>query len=116
MQDNIRYYKRLEHDADMIEARISALENIAAKYAAYCEERQRLEIQSYIIDRAQHQAAVDRLAALRDKVMQNRREIERLSTDMGIWGISYPTICKRIGKGFADMGSKLFGSPKCLQM
>lgn len=81
MQENIRYYKRLEHDADMIEARISALENIAAKYSAYCEERQRLEIQSYIIDRAQHQAAVDRLAALRDKIRENQRAIERLSSE-----------------------------------
>ena len=79
MQDNIRYYKRLEQDADMMEQRISALEEISAKYAAYHDEQQRFEVQSYIIERAKHQAALDSLEALREEARANRDSIERLT-------------------------------------
>ena len=58
MQDNIRYYKRLEYDAEMMENRVKALEEISQKYLSWTEEKQRLEMQTYIIERAQHQMAL----------------------------------------------------------
>jgi uncharacterized protein YPO0396 len=67
MQDNIRYYKRLEQDAAMIEARATALAEIARKYELWQEEKQRLEIQTYIIERADHQISLDRLEGLREQ-------------------------------------------------
>ncbi len=79
MQDNIRHYKRLEYDADLMEARILVLENIALKYKAYTEESQRLEEQRYIIDRSKHQSALDRLAALNETIGKNNEEIAKLS-------------------------------------
>ncbi|MCR4443431.1 MAG: SbcC/MukB-like Walker B domain-containing protein [Peptococcaceae bacterium] len=81
MQENIRHYKRLEHDADLMEARVKALEEIAEKYASWNEERQRLEIQTYIVERAQHQAAADALAALEEEIGRNNAEIARLSAE-----------------------------------
>lgn len=81
MQDNIRYYKRLEHDADVMELRTAALEEIAGKYSSWAEERQRLEIQSYIIERAQHQAALDEVAALEQELEKNKGEIRRCTSD-----------------------------------
>lgn len=81
MQDNIRYYKRLEHDADLMEERIAALEGITAKYVAWQEENQKLEIQTYVIERAQHQATLDRLAALEKEVEKNREEIACLTAE-----------------------------------
>ncbi|NLW48792.1 MAG: hypothetical protein GXY86_15875 [Firmicutes bacterium] len=88
MQDNIRYYKRLEYDADLMEARILALENIALKYKAYIEESQRLEEQRYIIDRSQHQSALDRLGALNETIGKNNEEIAKLSAAQAKYGAS----------------------------
>lgn len=79
MQENIRHYKRLEYDADLMETRISALEGIELKYRAFLEESQRLEEQRYIVDRSQHQAALDRLAALREAIAKNEAEIAGLA-------------------------------------
>lgn len=81
MQDNIRHYKRLEYDSDLMEARILALENIAAKYTAFYEESQRLEEQRYIIDRARHQSALDKLAELEKEVAKIDQEIAGLSAE-----------------------------------
>lgn len=88
MRDNIRSYKRLEYEADMIADRITALENIAAKYAAYNDERQRYEIQSYIIDRAVHQSAADRLTKLKEETGKNREKIARLSKEQAECSVS----------------------------
>lgn len=74
MQDNIRHYKRLEQDAEMMKKRISALEEITLKYKSYYEESQRLEIQSYIIKRAQYQSAQDSLLGLNNEVESNKKK------------------------------------------
>ena len=75
MQDNIRYYKRLEYEADLMEKRVSALQDIADKYNSYLEEKQRLQIQSYIVDRARLQAASDEKVRLRDEIGRLDMEI-----------------------------------------
>ncbi|HHY82019.1 MAG TPA: hypothetical protein GX505_04985 [Clostridiales bacterium] len=77
MQDNIRYYKRLEYEADLMEARISELQRIADKYNSYIEEKQRLEIQSYIVDRAMLQVALDEKEKLNEEI--KRLDIEIVS-------------------------------------
>jgi len=79
MQDNIRYYKRLEYEADLMEKRISGLQAIAEKYNSYQEEKQRLEIQSYIIDRARLQAILDEKAALSEDIGRLESEIASIS-------------------------------------
>jgi len=81
MQDNIRAYKRLEYDANIVEKRIQALEEISLKYNSYYEEAQRLEIQSYIIKRAEHQEALDKFENLKAEFRQNNEEIITLSKE-----------------------------------
>ena len=76
MQDNIRYYKRLEQDAGMIGKRVEALQEIVEKYELWQEEKQKLRIQSYIIERAEHQNALDRLEKLTE---ENRRHSKELA-------------------------------------
>ncbi|HOJ80364.1 MAG TPA: SbcC/MukB-like Walker B domain-containing protein [Clostridiales bacterium] len=61
MQDNIRSYKRLEFEADIMEERVRRLSEISEKYGSYLEESQRFEIQSYIIDRAKLQVSLDKI-------------------------------------------------------
>lgn len=88
MQDNIRYYKRLEYDADLMEKRIQALDNIAEKYKAFYEESQKLEEQRYIIDRAQHQSALDKLSALNEEVGKNNEEIAKCASEQAECAVS----------------------------
>jgi len=78
MQDNIRYYKRLEYDAELMETRISALNRISEKYKSYQDEKQRLEIQSYIVDRAKLQAAIDEKNKL-------NKEVGRIDGDIALY-------------------------------
>jgi uncharacterized protein YPO0396 len=68
MQDNIRYYTRLEYEADMMETRVAALSSISDKYTSWMEEKQRLEIQGFIIDRARLQTELDEIINFNDMV------------------------------------------------
>jgi len=78
MQDNIRYYKRLEQDAEMMMKRIAALEDIQQKYNAYMEEKQRFLVHSYIIERAQLQMALDEVARLEKAYSDNQQKINEM--------------------------------------
>lgn len=78
MQENIRYYKRLEHDAEMMETRVKALEEISQQYISWTEEKQRLDMQTYIIERAQHQIESDKLAGLTQEKAENEDAITRI--------------------------------------
>jgi len=82
MQDNIRYYKRLEQDAEMMKKRIASLEDIQRKYDAYMAENQRLMMHSYIIERAQLQMALDRMAHLEKTYSANQQKIDEISSTM----------------------------------
>ncbi|MDD2574470.1 MAG: SbcC/MukB-like Walker B domain-containing protein [Firmicutes bacterium] len=99
MQGNIRSYKRLEQDAELMEQRISALDDISAKYESYREEKQRQQVQTYIIERAKHQAALDTFLLLQNKAKENKETIERLTAEQA--GIE-----KRI-KGLKEEKEKL---------
>ena len=82
MQENIRYYKRLEQDAELMIKRINALENIKQKHHAYMEEQQRLVIQRYIIERARHQMACDKLAELEKAYNDNKQTISAIDAEL----------------------------------
>lgn len=78
MQDNIRYYKRLEYESELMESRIRALKDISDKYSAYLEEKQRLDIQSYIMDRARLQVIIDDKKRLRNEAEELEMELTAL--------------------------------------
>ena len=79
MQDNIRYYKRLEYESELMESRIKALKGISDKYSAYLEEKQRLDIQSYIMDRARLQTIIDEKRRLQDEAEKLESELAALA-------------------------------------
>jgi energy-coupling factor transporter ATP-binding protein EcfA2 len=116
MQDNIRYYKRLEYDAELMEERIRALENIAVKYKAYFEENQRLEEQRYIIDRSQHQSALDRLTGLNETMGENTEEIARLRVSQAERAACLAGLAEKKDRLIADkMASDINGALDRLQ-
>jgi energy-coupling factor transporter ATP-binding protein EcfA2 len=102
MQDNIRHYKRLEYDADLMETRIQALQNIAIKHKAFYEENQRLEEQRYIIVRSQHQSAMDRLSLLNEERGRNNEDIARYSAKQAECGIAVLELTKKKEQLIAD--------------
>ncbi|GAB1475488.1 SbcC/MukB-like Walker B domain-containing protein [Bacillota bacterium] len=79
MQDNIRYYKRMEYEADLMEARVSDLQAIRDKYGSYLDEKQRREIQSFIIDRARLQSVLDEKTMLHEQLEELALELSTLS-------------------------------------
>lgn len=80
MQDNIRYYKRLEQDANMMEKRIQALEHIEQLYNAYTVEKDRLIVHRYIVERAKHQEALDLWEQLNRELEENTKKLKEICT------------------------------------
>jgi chromosome segregation ATPase len=75
MQDNIRQYKRMELEADLLEERVSALQKIADMFRSYSDEKQRLQMQSYLIDRAKFQVLLEEKKDLKEKIERLEKEI-----------------------------------------
>ncbi|MDO4552340.1 MAG: SbcC/MukB-like Walker B domain-containing protein [Bacillota bacterium] len=75
MQDNIRLYKRLEFDAELMEKRVAALREIEAKHGEAVAEEQRAEEQRYISERA-------RVADTQRKAREVRRRIGERQEDL----------------------------------
>jgi len=73
IRENLRQYKKLEHVASEIEARIRQLEKIEAKFNEVTQLSERIHVQSYIIDRAE-------LEILLRKVEASRREKESVQS------------------------------------
>ncbi|HPZ07051.1 MAG TPA: SbcC/MukB-like Walker B domain-containing protein [Candidatus Eremiobacteraeota bacterium] len=116
MQDNIRAYKRLEADANIMEQRISALEKISSKYNAYCEENQRLGIQNYIIKRAKHQEAVDILSKLKEEFIFNNEQITNLTKTQEEHSFKINEFGKKIKELMADkINSDIYSKIKELE-
>lgn len=102
MQDNIRYYKRLEQDAGMIEKRVAALRDIGEKYGFWQEEKQRLEIQTYIIERALHQTSLDRLADLQEQIQLKREELADVEANQVLYDATIKKLREQKDKLTAD--------------
>ncbi|HBQ64038.1 MAG TPA: hypothetical protein DD727_03770 [Clostridiales bacterium] len=68
MQDNIRSYKRLEHDADLMSRRVDDLSGIADRFAAYLEEKQRYELQRYLVEMAKLKAALNDISGFEEEL------------------------------------------------
>lgn len=76
MQDNLRQYRKLEHEAEQMTARISELEQIGKLHATLQEERQKLLLYQFLIDRSEHEAASRVLADAEAKLDQVHRDLE----------------------------------------
>ncbi|MEZ0536645.1 ATP-binding protein [Caldicellulosiruptoraceae bacterium PP1] len=81
MQENIRYYKRLELDADMIEKKIELLEDISNIYSQFLEDKERYDLYSYIIERAKKEALVVKLRQYNEDIKTMQDNIDRLKAE-----------------------------------
>ncbi|ABO49125.1 SMC domain protein [Desulforamulus reducens MI-1] len=75
MQENIRYYKQLEHDLEIVKRKIGILKEIESQHKFYCEELQRLETQKYLIDRGIQEQLQNRVAKIAQDIHRLREKI-----------------------------------------
>jgi len=80
MQDNIRYYKRLEHDAEMIEKRVAALEQICSVYKSYLEDEEKFKLYDYLIERAKSEQISVKVNECISNIAKGKKEIDELRT------------------------------------
>ena len=83
MQENIRYYKQLEHDLEIVKKKIEILKDIRTQYDSYNEELQRLKIQTYLVDRAMEEqlqeeinVSLESIKALKEKIAAARDQLD----------------------------------------
>lgn len=77
MQDNIFQYKSLEHEANNMLEKINELEEINSVYEKYLNSKTDLTLCTYLVDKAEHQIAIDTLNAYQNTLNKlNRRSLE----------------------------------------
>ncbi|NMA14378.1 MAG: AAA family ATPase [Clostridia bacterium] len=79
MQDNIRYYKQLEHDVELVRERIARLEEVGEKFQDFAKEDKRLLVQQYLMDRAEKKQAEDTIHYLQKQLAEIKEKREELS-------------------------------------
>lgn len=67
MRENIRYYKQLEGELELVKRRIAALEAIEKQYRSFCEEDKRLLMHRFLVDRADQEKVAVSLASSRER-------------------------------------------------
>lgn len=78
MQENIRSYKRLEEEAEILKKRLALLEKILNTHQAYLKNKQDAMLYAYLIDKANVQITAENLEAARKKEDSLKRELETL--------------------------------------
>jgi len=78
MQENIRSYKRLEDEANVLQIKISQLEEIVAEHTAFIRAKQDEQIYSYLIDQAQQDMKTSEL----ERAQKNVEELLSKLRDM----------------------------------
>ncbi len=81
MQDNLRSYRKLEHEAEQMTARIHDLEQLGHIHASLQEERQRLTLYRFLIDRADQESASRQLAAAEQELARTQADLARSLAD-----------------------------------
>ncbi|KNY29669.1 ATP-binding protein [Pseudobacteroides cellulosolvens] len=68
MQENLRHYRKLEQEANLMKSRITDLENISRNYKALQDERQKLDIYQYLIDRSELEKNLLEINKIKDNI------------------------------------------------
>ncbi|AQS59600.1 ATP-binding protein [Desulforamulus ferrireducens] len=89
MQENIRYYKQLEQELEIVKKRIGILREIESQHKSFSEELHRLEIQRYLIDRATQEQLQNKVAKisrdiseLQDKIKANEINLQEKEREL----------------------------------
>ncbi len=78
MQENIRSYKKLEEEADILRRRIELLEEIADSFNIFKKNEQDFMMYSYLLDKADVDICTDKLLNERNKAQRLKEEISIL--------------------------------------
>ncbi len=95
MQNNIRQYKTLEHDAYALQKRIEQLHIIEKIYQEYANECEKLRQQEYIIVRAEKEEYVAQIIRLKEAVVNYTTKLADLNEQV-------VTLDKKLAKISAD--------------
>lgn len=71
MQENIRSYKRLEEEANVLQIKITQLEQIMAEHTAFLRAKQDEQLYSFLIDQAQKDMKISEL----ERVLKNVEDL-----------------------------------------
>lgn len=82
IRENLRQYKKLEHVATEIEARIRQLEKIEAQYNEVTQLSERIHVQGYIIERAELQVLLGKIDASRSEKASVEKRLGSLAADL----------------------------------
>lgn len=92
MRENIRYYKQLEGELELVKRRITAFESIEKQFNSYNEVDKRLEMQRFLVDRAAQESVSVSLEESRKHQKNFEKELvdlegqlqdlEKLQTDL----------------------------------
>ncbi|HOV24746.1 MAG TPA: SbcC/MukB-like Walker B domain-containing protein [Pseudobacteroides sp.] len=74
MQENLRYYRKLEQEANLMKSRIADLEEIDKIYRASHDEKQKVEIYQYIIDRWEMEKISQEINKLKGSIKNTENE------------------------------------------
>jgi len=91
MQETIRNYKQLEQELEVVKGKLAALTELDELYSLYFKEKERLEIQSYLVERAEEEKLQNRIinlmqeiTGLKDEVAAITRQIELKELEIGL--------------------------------
>lgn len=79
MRENLRSYKRLEQDAQTIGDRISRLEAISAVHGESMAQKNRVQIQQYLVDQSASDIAKERLDGLNKNLLVAEERLQELT-------------------------------------
>ncbi len=75
MQENLRQYKKLEHEANLMKSRIAHLEKIGETFSGLQDEKQKLEIYQFLINRSELEQYIEQIAELKKDLKDAENEL-----------------------------------------
>jgi len=78
MQENIRSYKQLEKDADILKEKMDLLEKISSSFQGFKKNEQDFLMYSYLLDRADTEISFENLAEEKRKAEELKNKIDQL--------------------------------------
>ena len=82
MQENIRSYKRLEEEANVLKEKIAQLERIMTEHSSFLRAKQDEQLYAYLIDRAQQDIKVSELEKTQKHVDEQLAELQDIETNI----------------------------------
>lgn len=82
MQDNIRHYKDLEHEANALREKVGALQEIKTVYENYTGFTERAKLHDYTVSRAEHQKQINQRDLYINIITKNKKDIGKLNVEI----------------------------------